>query len=189
MPPVVEKKARGKKKQKKMKKNDPKKLEILDACAALGAACKMVRDWDDVDVVTLGMLSSLGRSLRGNGEYEEATKVHERCLAGRMKVLREDHEDRLATLNNLGVVYDDLNNYEKALELNNIAIVYKCLKNYGKAEELYERALEGYEGPLGKDNKKTKDCAFNFKHCLKATGNEERLVALTTAYPWLNDDK
>ncbi|GMH85794.1 hypothetical protein TL16_g10343 [Triparma laevis f. inornata] len=47
MPPVVEKKVRGKKKKKQKKKNDPRKLEVLDACAALGDACKQVRDWDD----------------------------------------------------------------------------------------------------------------------------------------------
>ncbi|GMH76699.1 hypothetical protein TL16_g07167 [Triparma laevis f. inornata] len=46
MPPVVEKKVRGKKKKQK-KKNDPRKLEILDACHALGVACSHVRDVDD----------------------------------------------------------------------------------------------------------------------------------------------
>ncbi|GMH78149.1 hypothetical protein TL16_g07690 [Triparma laevis f. inornata] len=47
MPPVVEKKARGKKKQKQKKKADPMKLEILDACLALGKACGFVGDFDD----------------------------------------------------------------------------------------------------------------------------------------------
>ncbi|GMI08210.1 hypothetical protein TrLO_g376 [Triparma laevis f. longispina] len=46
MPAVAEKKVRGKKKQKK-KKNDPRKLEVLDDCAALGHACNQVRDFDD----------------------------------------------------------------------------------------------------------------------------------------------
>ena len=45
MPPVVEQKVRGKKKQKK--KNDPRTLEILDACAELGRACNWVGDVDD----------------------------------------------------------------------------------------------------------------------------------------------
>jgi len=46
IPVVVEKKVRGKKKQKK-KKNDPRKLEILDAYMALGQACNNVSDFDD----------------------------------------------------------------------------------------------------------------------------------------------
>ncbi|GMH80242.1 hypothetical protein TL16_g08463 [Triparma laevis f. inornata] len=169
----VEKKARGKKKQKK-KKNDPRKLEILDACFALGDACNAVSDWDDAiryceraragyeeqqgrdsektldvtnilifartcqgeriekcrdllkrceralgeeNVVTLKTLNKLGCELAEKEEHEEAREVHERCLAGRMKVLGEDHKDTCATLNNLGLVYNDgLKNHEKALE-------------------------------------------------------------------------
>ncbi|GMH85689.1 hypothetical protein TL16_g10311 [Triparma laevis f. inornata] len=44
MPPVVEMKARGKKQQQE-KKNDPRKLEILDACKALASACSYVGDF------------------------------------------------------------------------------------------------------------------------------------------------
>ena len=43
---VAEKKVRGKKKQQQ-KKYDPRKLEILDACFALGKACNQVGDFDD----------------------------------------------------------------------------------------------------------------------------------------------
>ncbi|GMI01159.1 hypothetical protein TrLO_g3849 [Triparma laevis f. longispina] len=47
MPPVVdEKKARRERKQKE-KKADPRKLEILDTCAALGKACGWVGNVDD----------------------------------------------------------------------------------------------------------------------------------------------
>ena len=38
----VEKKVRGKKKKQQKKKKDPRKLEILDACKALGTACNWV---------------------------------------------------------------------------------------------------------------------------------------------------
>ncbi|GMH54813.1 hypothetical protein TL16_g01755 [Triparma laevis f. inornata] len=41
----AEKKVRGKKK-KQQKKKDPRKLEILDACLALGKACHNVSDLD-----------------------------------------------------------------------------------------------------------------------------------------------
>ena len=48
MPPVVEKKVRGKKK-KQQEKNDPRKLEILDACFALVLACSWVGDFEDAE--------------------------------------------------------------------------------------------------------------------------------------------
>ncbi|GMH72866.1 hypothetical protein TrLO_g7028 [Triparma laevis f. longispina] len=46
MPPVLEKKVRGKKK-KQQEKNDPRKLEIFDACFALGVECGWVGGSDD----------------------------------------------------------------------------------------------------------------------------------------------
>ncbi|GMH57950.1 hypothetical protein TrLO_g7276 [Triparma laevis f. longispina] len=114
-----------------------------------------------------------------------------------------------ATLNNLGSVYDDLKNYEKAFEyyekdlkgsektlgknhpdtlatVMNIAIIYVSgLNDYGKAEELFERALMGYEAQLGKDNKYTKLCAKNFKLCLEYSGNSESFAELISSYPGL----
>ncbi|GMH52644.1 hypothetical protein TrLO_g10378 [Triparma laevis f. longispina] len=170
------------------KKSDPRKLEILDACLALGRACY---------------------NLKKNGEYEEAKEVLERCLAGRTTVLGENHKKTLDTLNNLGVVYRALGNYEKTLECyeralegrektfgNNYAMtlgtvmstvtVNTFIQSYGKAEPLFQRALEGYEAQLGKDNKKTKDCANNFKLCWERSGNSERLAALISSYPGLD---
>ena len=44
-----EKKVRGNKKKQQKKKNDPRKLEILDACLALGRACNNVHDWGDAE--------------------------------------------------------------------------------------------------------------------------------------------
>jgi hypothetical protein len=47
-PPVEEKKVRGKKKKgKKKKKADPRKVEVFDACFALGRACNRVGDFED----------------------------------------------------------------------------------------------------------------------------------------------
>lgn len=71
----------------------------------------------------------------------------------------------------------------------NIANVYYFTKGYVKAGKLYERALEKCKAQLGKDHEYTNDCACNFKHCLKASGNDEKkLEELKKAYPWLNDE-
>eukprot|EP00519_Triparma_laevis_P014727 CAMPEP_0182492236 /NCGR_PEP_ID=MMETSP1321-20130603/1439_1 /TAXON_ID=91990 /ORGANISM="Bolidomonas sp., Strain RCC1657" /LENGTH=80 /DNA_ID=CAMNT_0024694675 /DNA_START=6 /DNA_END=245 /DNA_ORIENTATION=- len=76
----------------------------------------MVGALGEENVVTLETLNTLGNQLRKNGELEEARKVLERCLVGREKVLGEDHKDTLGTVNNLGEVYYELKDYEKALE-------------------------------------------------------------------------
>ncbi|GMH88658.1 hypothetical protein TL16_g11218 [Triparma laevis f. inornata] len=53
---------------------------------------RMERALGEENVVTLETLNALGIQLRLKREYEEVIKVHERCLAGRMKVLGEDHK-------------------------------------------------------------------------------------------------
>ncbi|GMH90500.1 hypothetical protein TL16_g11788 [Triparma laevis f. inornata] len=55
------------------------------------------------------------RGTRTATDLEEARGIHAKCLAGRMKVRGEDHKDTLGSLNNLGAVYDNLRNFEKAL--------------------------------------------------------------------------
>ncbi|GMI17231.1 hypothetical protein TrLO_g9450 [Triparma laevis f. longispina] len=247
MQPVVEKKVRGKKNQKK-KKNGPRNMEILDAGAVLGLACNNVGDFDDAirylkrakegyeeqlgrdnektlqatrcfimstagdysheelieklrdlfkrceralgeeNVVTLHTLSSLGCELDDNEEYEEAREVHERCLAGRVKVLGEDHKDTLMVVHNLGLLNQMLGNThpDTLMTVVNIAVIYKVTWDYEKAEELYERALEGYEAQHGKDHEDTKRCARNFMTCLARSGNIESRAQLICHHPWLN---
>ena len=105
--------------------------EAIEKLRYLVKRCE--RALGEENVVILETLNALGGRLRENGEYEEAIKVHERCLAGRMNVLGEDHRNTLGTLNNLGNVYKNLKNYEKALEY-------------------FERALEGKEKLMGKNH-------------------------------------
>ena len=109
--------------------------------------------------------------------------------------------------NNLGVVYHNLKDYEKALEyyeralkgnekmlgkmhpetlmtVMNIANVYNDgLKDYGKAEELYQRVLEGNEAQLGKDHERTKRCAMNLAGCFAKAGEKLKLRKIVEEYP------
>ncbi|GMH78123.1 hypothetical protein TL16_g07678 [Triparma laevis f. inornata] len=169
---------------------------------------RMERALGEENAVTLRALNTLGGNLEDKEEYEEAIKVDERYLAGRMKAIGEDHTDTLESLNNLGTIYRNLENCEKAIEyyeralkgkektlgknhpntpgtVMHIALVYGVLNDYEKAEELFERALEGWEAQVGKDHKDTKMCSEIFKICLEASGNCERLAELISSYPGL----
>ncbi|GMH90887.1 hypothetical protein TrST_g5937 [Triparma strigata] len=259
--PVEEKNARGKKK----KVPDPWKLEVLDACYALGDACSKVRDDDDMrryfkrakkgyeeqlgpdsekalevtyrlimvncrtqdekcekltalmgrmgralgdeHVLTLDTLEQLGSELRQNGELEPARKVWWKCWNERERVLGKYDEKTLRTVNNLGIVYYELERYEVALECYNLAldgfektlgmthpttletvmniasVLDEGFKDYGKAEELFQRALEGKETQLGKDHEGTMRCAENYRNCLQRSGNSAGLIELKKSHP------
>lgn len=70
----------------------------------------------------------------------------------------------------------------------NIAIITSCgTSDMKKARELFKRALEGYEGQLGKAHRMTKDCAGNYKVFLrehpKEKGAAKELKKLEREYP------
>ncbi|GMH60046.1 hypothetical protein TL16_g02958 [Triparma laevis f. inornata] len=129
------------------------------------------------NIVTLMTLKTLACMLHTNGEFGKAIKIYEKCLAGRTKVLGEDHRQTLDTLNNLGA----------ALNMANVYV--KGFHDHGKASELYERSLEGLEAHLGKNQERTKKRAFNFSTLLRISKSEERLESLEKAHQWLCDDE
>lgn len=124
-------------------------------------------------------------------------------------MLGEDHKKTWASLNNLGAIYHELKNYEKALNyyerslkgnesllgkthpetlkgVGNIAIVYMyCLENYGKAEELYRRVLEGKEAQLGKDHESTKRTTMALATCLAYAEEKQKLRNILDDYSHL----
>ena len=77
---------------------------------------------------------------------------------GRMKLLGEDHRHTLATLSNLGIIYDE------------------GLKNYEKALEYYERALKEKETTLGKNHPITLHSVMNIA-CLYYDGLDDYVKA------------
>ena len=85
--------------------------------------------------------------MRRNGEYEEAIKVMERSLAGRTKVLGEDHKHTLMTLNNLGNVYDDVGKLREGVEVlrerfeGEREVVGEESSEYARQRDEYRRCL------------------------------------------------
>ena len=134
--PVEEKKVRGKKKKKKgtKKKADPRKLEVLDACHALGLACKEVSDFEDAtryftrakegyeeqlgpdSEKTLGATYSL-ISITCSSKSELIEKM--RSLVERLLgALGEENVVTLLTLNTLGVQLMENGELEEARKYN-----------------------------------------------------------------------
>ena len=100
------------------------------------------------------------------------------------KALGTDHPSVARDLNNLGLLYKALGDYDKAeplyeraleidekvlgpdhpnvaIRLNNLGSLYNNLGDYDKAEPLYKRALEINEKALGPDHPSTVLCRNN----------------------------
>ncbi|GMH69663.1 hypothetical protein TrLO_g11245 [Triparma laevis f. longispina] len=109
-----------------------------------GLVKRVERVLGEENFTTLETLNTLGNALQVNEENEEAKEVFERCLAGRLKVLGEYHNDTNGALNNLENVHDRLGNYEKDTKAcaKNLKI---CLKLRGKRERLAE-LISSYPG-------------------------------------------
>mmetsp|Transcript_4165 Transcript_4165/g.7787 ORF Transcript_4165/g.7787 Transcript_4165/m.7787 type:complete len:452 (+) Transcript_4165:101-1456(+) len=158
-------------------------------------------------MVTLDALNSYGARLDNLGKYELARHALEKCMASQERVLGPHHTKTLMTVCNLGLVYKHLQMYENALELyerdladcerllgkdhpstlmtvENIGnLKMDGMKEFKEAELYYERALRGYKSQLGKYHEGTMKCVKNFKSCLKASNNAERLDKLKDEYP------
>ncbi|GMI09524.1 hypothetical protein TrLO_g1292 [Triparma laevis f. longispina] len=203
MTPVVdEKKVQGKKKQKNKKKADPRKLEIFDACFALGGACNWVGDFDDAiryfKRAKEGCEEQLGREsekafhatyslipctvMRGGEKIEKYRDLLKRCE----RVLGVENVITLETLNQLGSNLDDNEEYEEAKGVweRYLAGRVKVLGENHK-DTLGTLNNLGVIYELGKDHEETKKCSRNFKKFLYASGNSERFAQMITSCPGL----
>ncbi|GMH84376.1 hypothetical protein TL16_g09905 [Triparma laevis f. inornata] len=158
---LEEKKTRGKKKQKKNKKNkkkDPRKLEILDACAALGRAVSFVGDMDDA--IRYNKRAKDGYEEQLGRDSEKALDVT-RGLIANTTMSRDKKIEKYRDL---------LKRCERALGEENVttlSTLYSLgaeLQKNGENEEakgVFERAYEGYEKTLGKSHPETLTTVMN----------------------------
>ncbi|MEE3718851.1 tetratricopeptide repeat protein [Tumidithrix elongata RA019] len=135
------------------------------------AIIKEVGDRDGEGVT----LNNIGAVYRGLGQYSKALEYYRQSLAiikeigvsactlnSKSEACSEARDGEGRTLNNIGLVYDNLGQYSKALEyyrqslaiikeigdrykegltLNNIGTIYDYLGQYPKALEIYQQAL------------------------------------------------
>ena len=190
---------------------------VIDATTKLGDLSKrLVGTLGEENHVTLEALSELGMYLKRNGEFSEARKTQERCLAGRVKTLGEYHRDTLMTIANVGNICTDECQFEKALEYYERAmrgferttgtghpdtlratmtagmVLRDGLRRYEKSEEMYLKALDGYEALYGKKHTQTYRCAVGLRNVYKVWGtnrNEEGWEALKKRHRGIENAK
>ncbi|GMH59593.1 hypothetical protein TL16_g02863 [Triparma laevis f. inornata] len=144
-----EKKVRGMKKKQPRRKKDPRKLEILDACAALGRACSFVGDFDDArryyERAKEGYEEQLGRDSEKALEMTHllvlATKMSKDQRIQKYRDLLKRCERALGEEN--AVTLDTLSDLGSALDTNG---------EYEEAKEVWERFLVGRTNVLGEDH-------------------------------------
>ncbi|GMH70457.1 hypothetical protein TrST_g3903 [Triparma strigata] len=189
----------------------------VDATTKLGDLSKrLVGTLGEENHVTLHALSELAVYLKRNGEFFEARKTQERCLAGRVKTLGEYHRDTLMTIANVGNICVDECQFEKALEYYERAmrgfertvgtghpdtlratmtagmVLRDGLQRFKKSEEMYLKALDGYEALYGKNHNQTYRCAVGLRNVYKVWGtnkNEGGWEALKKRYRGIENER
>ena len=104
------------------------------------------------DLLLAGLLMSLARTLKANGDYAGARPRYERALAIREKALGPDSR-------------------EVADSLNGLASLLHALGDYTAARPLYERALAINEQQLGPDDPQVARVCGNLALLLQAQGD------------------
>ena len=67
------------------------------------------------EAITYNIASMLGYELFKKGKYEEAKVFHLTALEGKRSVHGDEHKNTLGTLNNTGILLDNMKDYEGAL--------------------------------------------------------------------------
>ena len=177
-------------------------LSIAEQIAELRPLWERVKVTLPDEAVTYDIASQLALVLNNQDDYNicnspdtlEGEKVlYLAAVEGRRRVLGEEHEDTLHSMNNLVAVLQHggqrraldfkqsvLSLKEKVLGKTHYSTVATIegmarvhmdgLKVFTKAEEMYRLALDRYEKTMGKDHFVTKRCAMDLIRMLRAQG-------------------
>jgi tetratricopeptide (TPR) repeat protein len=126
----------------------------------------------------LSLLNEAGVYLRSRGQYQLARELHEQALAGRRRMLGDNHRATLSSMNNLAVdrrALGDLRGARELLEqalaacrrvlgddhpetlfsMSNLALARHALGDLPGARDLLEQTLTGRRRALGDDDPAT----------------------------------
>lgn len=156
---------------------------ISEALNAYKEADKTAQEIDCPAEKYIELLLKYGVFLNDYAYYEESIEVNLRFIK-LSEQTNGQNETTAMSYNNIGAIYDDLGDYDKALEFhnkaleirkdvleenhpdtaasyNNIGIVYDELGDYDKALEYHNKALEIFEEVLGESHPYTQQTLQN----------------------------
>ncbi|GMH70193.1 hypothetical protein TL16_g05346 [Triparma laevis f. inornata] len=167
MPPRgVEEKAQGKKNQKKKLDDSGKKLEILDACVAIGDACNIVEDFDDAERYYK----------RAKEQYEEqlgpddakALRVKLTLITATVMTVEVRMEKYLDLLGRMKVaILETIDSIAQFMMLN---------ERYDGARKVWESCLEGLLKVLGEQHRTTLAMLSNLGGVYELLKNYEKAL-------------
>jgi tetratricopeptide (TPR) repeat protein len=156
-------------------------------------------------------LINQAKGLYQQGQYKEAIVYAEKALAIRRKVLGEEHPGTATTYNNLGILYRNIGNHDKAgsflqkalairkrvlnkrdsqtaLSYNNLGGLYHSKGNFAKAEFMYKQALAIQKAVLGEKNRDTVQTYNNLAVLYIDMGKYHKAEALFKKIPETYND-
>jgi tetratricopeptide (TPR) repeat protein len=137
-------------------------------------------------------VNSLGYLLKDE-DRQRAVQMYQRALQGSEKAWGLEHTSTLDTVNNLGLLYENLGRldeaekmFQRALQgkekawgpehtstldiVNNLGVLYADLGRLDEAEKMYQRALQGKEKALGPEHTSILDTVNNLGSLYKDLG-------------------
>ncbi|WP_158273810.1 tetratricopeptide repeat protein [Micromonospora sp. RP3T] len=147
------------------------------------------------------LLNLAGMFLVDQGDLPRATAYLERALADCRRVLRDDHPDTLASMDNLASAHQKAGDLERAILLceqvlvdrrrvlgddhpktftsvNNLAHAYHASGDLERAIPLFRKALTDRRRVLGEDHPDTLNSVNNLGYAYHAAGDLEKAFAL-----------
>ena len=135
------------------------------------------------------------------GKYQEAIPIAERAVEVAKRLRGLEHPDMATSLDNLGLLYQVMEEYAKAepvyqealrirqkvlgkensdtaQSLNNLAWLYRDMGDYAKAEPLYKEALEIRQKVLGREHPDTATSLNNLALLYKMIGDHAKAEPL-----------
>ena len=179
------------------------KLDIYSECGMIFIFKHMLLELldRDLDYKKSEILSNLGTSYYGLGDYSKAIEYHEKALEITKNTFGDNHPSIASFYNSLGVSYDILGDHHKAIEYykkafeiiknkntpeekfssiinlcNNLGASFDGLGDYYKAIECYEKGLEVTKNVLGENHSSITSFYNNLGVSYKNLGDHNKAI-------------
>uniref|UniRef100_UPI00112FBBE7 tetratricopeptide repeat protein n=1 Tax=Campylobacter concisus TaxID=199 RepID=UPI00112FBBE7 len=179
------------------------KLDVYSECGMIFIFKHMLLELldRDLDYKKSEILSNLGTSYYGLGDYSKAIEYHEKALEITKNTFGDNHPSIASSYNSLGVSYDILGDHHKAIEYykkafeiiknkntpeekfssiinlcNNLGASFDGLGDYYKAIECYEKGLEVTKNVLGENHSSITSFYNNLGVSYKNLGDHNKAI-------------